>query len=173
MTTYADKVQKLVSKVKKSKNDKQLVWLLERGVEFDGDIYKTEKQFEAKYKNKKRVMPYLAIGEFIKTSDMVRIVPVEAPKNYTADIKLRKGKATDPTLPVVVEKTNLEDDYPFLTKELAGILKISVSKLVAVVGKLGLKGDQKYHQELRTSKNSCVHRYSNSANSKIEAELAE
>jgi uncharacterized protein YutE (UPF0331/DUF86 family) len=32
LTTYADKVQKLVSRVKKSDSDKKLVWLLERGV---------------------------------------------------------------------------------------------------------------------------------------------
>lgn len=172
MTTYADKVQKLVSRVKKSKNDKRLVWLLERGIDFDGNLYKTEKQFEAKFKGKKKILPYLAIGEFIKTSDMVRIVPVEAPKNYTADITLRKGKATDPTLPVIVKKTDIEEDYPYLTKELAKELGVSVNKLVSIAAKKKMKGDPKYHQELRTSKNSCVHRYSEAAKALFQSEIA-
>src|SRR5690606_28604508 len=47
LTTYADKVQKIVSRVKKSGSDKTLVWLLERGITFDGNEYITEKQFEA------------------------------------------------------------------------------------------------------------------------------
>lgn len=171
MTTYADKVQKMVARVKKSNNDKRLVWLLERGIEFDGNLYSTEKQFEAKYKNKNKVLPYLAIGEFVKTSDMVRVVPVEAPKNYTADITLRKGKATDPTLPVLVKKTDIDEDYPYLTKELATMLGVSVNALVSIAAKKNMKGDTKYHQELRTSKTGCVHRYSEAAKSLFMSEL--
>src|SRR5690606_20991482 len=46
LTTYADKVQKSVARIKKSENDRKLVWLLERGIQFDGDSYITEAQFQ-------------------------------------------------------------------------------------------------------------------------------
>lgn len=42
LTTYADKVQRSVSRVKRSKSDKRLVWLLERGIAFDGSSYITD-----------------------------------------------------------------------------------------------------------------------------------
>ncbi|MGB0911069.1 MAG: DUF3644 domain-containing protein, partial [Nitrospirales bacterium] len=42
LTTYADKVQKSVSRVKKSSSAKRLIWLLERGIGFDGSSYQTE-----------------------------------------------------------------------------------------------------------------------------------
>ena len=48
LTTYADKVRRSVSKIKKSANDKRLVWLLERGIQFDGESYITEGQFAEK-----------------------------------------------------------------------------------------------------------------------------
>ena len=118
LTTYADKVQKIVSRMKDRKSHKRLVWLLERGIEFNGEKYLTQRQFEQKFKNKKKTMSYLQVGEYLKSAEMVRIVPIEAPRNYTADIKLRKGSAADSSLPVVVEKTNIEEDYPYLTKEL-------------------------------------------------------
>ena len=151
---------------------KKLIWLLERGIAFDGNLYSTEKQFEAKYKGKKKTMPYLAISDFIKTTDMVRIVPVEAPKNYTADVNLRKGKANDPTLPVVVKKTDIDEDYPYLTKELAAKLNTTVSKLVSIASAKSMKGNDKYHQELRTSKTGSVHRYSEAAKNLFQQELA-
>jgi hypothetical protein len=49
---------------------------------------------------------------------MVRIVPIQAPRNYTADVTLRKGSAADSSLPVLIKKTDVEADYPYLTKEL-------------------------------------------------------
>lgn len=171
LTTYADKVQKLVSGVRKSGVDRRLVWLLERGIEFDGSQYTTEKQFEAKYRDKKKIMPYLAINDFVKSVDMVRIVPVEAPKNYTADLNLRKGSARDPTLPVVVQKTDVDQDYPYLTKELALELGVTVPMLVSVAQDKGMKGDSKFHQELRTSRSSSVHRYSEAAKAVFKAEF--
>ena len=33
-------------------------------------------QFEAQYRRKKRIMPHLQISDFIKNTDMVRIIPV-------------------------------------------------------------------------------------------------
>lgn len=172
LTTYADKVQKLVSRLKKSPSDKKLIWLLERGVKFDGAAYITEKQFEALYKNKKRIMPHLSLSQFIKATDMVRIVPVQAPKNYTADITLRKGSSKDTALPVVVKKTELETDYPYLTRELAEKTGKNQNFIAAAASVLGLKGNSTYHQSIRASRASVVQRYSESALNHLKEHFA-
>lgn len=169
LTTYADKVQRLVSRMKRSPHHKKLVWLLERGVKFDGVTYISQEQFEAQYRRKKRIMPHLSIGDFIRGTEMVRIVPVQAPKNYTADITLRKGNRVDASLPVVIKKTDIETDYPFLTKELADKLGKSSSFVSAMIKFLGLKGNTQYHQQVRASQKSFIHRYSQAALDKISS----
>lgn len=163
LTTYADKVSRLVSRLKKSPPDKKLVWLLERGVQFDGTSYLTEKQFEALYKDKKKIMPHLSLSDFIKKTDMVRIVPVQAPKNFTADITLRKGSAKDPTLPVIVKKTEVEKDYPYLTRDLSEKTAKNQSYIAATIGVLGMKGNPLFHQAVRASSKGVVHKYSDVA----------
>ena len=94
---------------------------------------------------------------------MVRIVPIQAPKNYTADINLRKGKKTDLGLPVVVKKTEIERDYPYLTGELAGKLDKKTQYISRATKKLGMRGKPEFHQEFRASKSGKVQRYSDSA----------
>jgi hypothetical protein len=163
LTTYADKVQKLVSRLRKSPADKRVVWLLERGVKFDGSAYITEKQFESLYKDKKRIMPHLSLSEFIKGTDMVRIVPVQAPKNFTADITLRKGSSNDTALPVLVKKTEVEKDYPYLTRDLAEKMNKTQNYVAAMVAVLGIKGNAAYHQAVRASRQGVVHKYSDAA----------
>lgn len=163
LTTYADKVQKSISRARQTKTDQKLVWLLERGVAFDGTSYLTEKQVEAKYRGKKKISPHLRLGEFVRQADMVRVVPIEAPKNYTADVTLRKGSASDSALPVVVKKSDVEGDYPYLTGELGRKLGRSTSWTAKAMRRLGLKGDPKYHQEIRAGKSSSVQRYSEAA----------
>lgn len=163
MTTYADKVQKSVSRVRRSPNDRRLVWLLERGITFDGSAYLTERQLEAKYRGKHKVMPNLKLAEFIGQVDMVRIVPVEAPKNFTADVTLRRGSARDSSLPVIVKRTEIENDYPYLTKELGELLDRDLNWVAQAVRALSLFGDPKFHQQIRASKSSHIHRYSAAA----------
>jgi hypothetical protein len=163
LTTYADKVQKLVSRLKKSPGDKKLIWLLERGVQFDGSAYMTEKQFEALYKNKKRIMPHLSLSDFIRGTDMVRIVPVQAPRNFTADITLRKGSSKDSHLPVLVKKTEVEKDYPYLTKDLGEKTGKNQNFIAATTAVLGMKGNPAYHQAVRASRKGVVHKYSEAA----------
>lgn len=172
LTTYADKVQRAVSRVKKSEKDKRLVWMLERGVEFDGSAYITEAQFAARYKGKKRILPHLGLSDFLKSADMVRIVPVEAPRNFTADITLRKGKRGSSALPVVVKKTDPEKDYPFLTKELSQALGKDQNWIAKTATVLGMKGDPRYHQPIRASASSIIQRYSVAAREKIRELLA-
>ncbi|NNC81465.1 MAG: hypothetical protein HKN94_15080 [Acidimicrobiales bacterium] len=172
LTTYADKVQKSVSKARRSPTDQRLVWLLERGVAFDGDAYLTEKQVAAKYKGKKKILPYLDVNKYLGESEMVRVVPVQAPKNFTADLTLRKGNASDSSLPVVVKKTDVDTDYPYLTRELGeqvGRNQNWAAKAAAVVK---LKGDTRYHVEIRTSKSGSVQRYSQAAVEHLRSHLA-
>lgn len=173
LTTYADKVQRCVAKVRRNTGDKRLVWLLERGLKFDGSKYITEKQFDASIRGKARTMPYLELGKFIRESDMVRIVPVEAPKNYSADVRLRRGDARDSTLPILTKRTELEADYPYLTSELGDAIGKNMNFAAKAISVLGLKGNEKYHQEIRSSKSGVIHRYSEAAKARIESKIAE
>lgn len=172
LTTYADKVQRSVSKARRSPEDQRLVWLLERGIAFDGSTYLTQKQVEAKYRGKTKILPHLEVNAFLANADMVRIVPVQAPKNFTADLTLRKGNARDTTLPVVVKKTNLEIDYPYLTRELGEKVGKNQNWAAKAATVLGLKGDPTYHQEIRASRSSSVQRYSDAALQKLKDYIA-
>lgn len=172
LTTYADKVQKAVAKVRTSSGDKRLVWLLERGVAFDGTAYLTEAQFKRSYHKKHKVLPHLALNQFIKGADMVRIVPVEAPRNFTADITLRKGKAGSTSLPVLVQMTDVNEDYPYLTKELGANVGKNQNWAARAVMVLGLKGDPRMHQAVRAGTNSFIHRYSKAALTRLKEKLA-
>jgi hypothetical protein len=171
LTMYADKVQRSVSRARRSPSDQRLVWLLERGIAFDGKSYLTEKKVEAKYRGKKKILPYLEVSRFLNEADMVRIVPVQAPKNFTADLNLRKGSARDRSLPVVVKKTELEVDYPYLTREIGELVGKSQNWAAKAATVLGLKGDPKYHQAIRTSRSGSVHRYSEAALHKMQSHL--
>jgi len=171
MTTYADRVQKSVAQMKRSQDDFDLIWLLERGISFDGKSYITKKQVEAKFKGKYKILPHLAVGDFIRTADMVRIVPVEAPKNFTADVVLRKGKGTNSSLPVVFKKTDIEDDYPYLTKELGDKLGKNQSWTARAISALKMKGDTRYHQPVRSGSRGHIHRYSEAAFDRLHQEI--
>lgn len=171
LTTYADKVQRSVSRVKKSANDKRLVWLLERGIQFDGDSYITEAQFTQQYRGKKRILPHLKLSDFVRSADMIRIVPVQAPRNFTADISLRKGSAADASLPVLIKKTEIEVDYPLLTKELGAKLGKTQNWVAKAVAVLSLKGDPKYHQPIRAGQKTLIHRYSGAAEAALRDKL--
>jgi len=132
LTTYASQVQRMVSKLRKgNQGEKELVWLLERGIRYvDSNKYISQKEFEKLYTGKKKIAPHLKVSINAESADMVRIVPVQAPQNFTADIQLRKGqnKLKD-SLPVIIRKSNPEEDFPYLTLDIAkaigkpGILK--------------------------------------------------
>lgn len=156
LTTYADRF-------KKNAQDRQALWLLERGIRFDGTEYMSQDKFEREYAKRRKVAPHLAVSKFIQTADMVRIVPVQAPKNYSVDISLRKGSPSMKSLPVMVRKTEIEADYPYLTVELGAKLGKDVSFIAATSRVLNYKGNPKYHQQIRSSKSGAVHRYSEAA----------
>lgn len=163
MTTYADKVQRLVSTIKRNEEGKKLIWLLERGIKYDSGNYISQKDFEKLYKKKRKIMPHLQISKFIKNTEMVRIVAVQAPKNYTADISLRKGSASNSSLPVHIKKTNVETDFPFLTGDIADRVGKNSNFIAYTIKCLKLKGNSKYHQPIRTSKSGYIQRYSQEA----------
>lgn len=171
LTTYADKVQRSVSRARKSAADQRLVWLLERGIAFDGTSYLTERQVAAKYRGKAKILPYLDLSRFLAEAAMVRIVPIEAPKNFTADLTLRRGSARDASLPVLIKQTALEEDYPYLTGELGKLVGKNASWAAKAATVLGLKGNDKYHQQIRVSRSSSVQRYSEAALQNVRSYL--
>lgn len=173
--TYADKVKNIVSKLKtfKNKNNKELVWLLERGI-----CYKTcsnfisQAEFEKKYKDKKGILSNLELNKFLNSTDMVRIVPVQAPKNFSADIILRKGdKKQTTSLPVIYKKSSVNEDYPFLTSDIAKKISKDTNYTAKLISKLGLKGNEDYHYPIKSSKNGSTHKYSEKALSYIKGFL--
>lgn len=166
MTTYAAEVNKMVSRLRKgTQGEKELVWLLERGIRFvSSDEYISQKKFEEIYKKKKKISPHLKVSEHLSTTDMVVIVPVQAPQNFTADVQLRKGSGKlKGTLPVIVQKTDFESDYPFLTKDIALQVGKNQNYVATALAELKLKGDAKYHQSVRASASGAIQRYSQAA----------
>ncbi len=175
VTTYADQLQKMVGNLRRGKSsDKELVWILERGARFiDDQTYISQPDFEKLYRQKKKIIPHLKVGKYIEDADMVCIVPVQAPKNFTADIILRKGsKEQKGSLPVTIKKTKIEDDYQFLTRDIAEKIGKSTNFVAKSMSDLGLKGNDKYHQSIRTSRSGEVQRYSQAALSFLEKYLA-
>jgi len=162
--TYSDKVRKIISGLKRSsKGDKELVWLLERGVSYKSlNNYLSQDKFEEKLK-KRKLLSHLGLKKFIEETDMVRIVPVQAPGGFTADVSLRKGsKKMREALPVTIKKTDIEQDYPYLTKDLAEALEKNVNFVSKMISNLGHRGNSDYHQSIRSSRSSYINRYSDS-----------
>ena len=154
LTTYSDVVQRMISKIRRGADGNQsLIWLLERGVRYvDSNKYISQQEFESLYRGKKKIIPHLEIAKYLDVAEMVSVIPVQAPKNFTADIKLRKSpKSLKGTLPVTISKTLVEQDYPYLTSDIASKINKSNSFVARAMSNLGLKGDKDYHQKIRTS----------------------
>ena len=75
-------------------------------------------------------------------------------------------------MPVVVKKTDVEADYPHLTRELGVRIGKNQNWTAKAITILGMKGDPKFHQAVRASRNSVVHRYSVAAEEALRAKLA-
>lgn len=163
LTTYTDKVLKTVSKLKRINSDqKKLVWLLEREIEsLTSDKMLSQPKFEQKYKNQKRYITHLKIKDYIDKIHNVRIVAIQAPKNYSADLVLRKGDKNDNTLPVVQKTVDIDNEYPLFTKDIVGKLGKNIPFWSRVINDLGLRGDSKFHIEIKSSKKTVTQRYSN------------
>ncbi len=167
-TTYADKVQKLVARARKRGTPEQeLMWLLERGIRFKGGQYMSQTKFEDELKKlgpRRRLYHHLKVSDFIKDAHMVVVVPVQAPKGYTADINLRKGQnKAGSALPVMIKKTDIEEDYPYLTSELGRQIGKGTNFVAHSLQKMNAKGNPTYHQAVRSSKSGMINRYSQKA----------
>lgn len=163
LTTYTDKVLKTVSKLKRINSEqKKLVWLLERGIEsLTSDKMLSQSKFEQKYKNQKRNITHLKIKDYIDKIHNVRIVAIQAPKNYSADLVLRKGDKNDNTLPVVQKTVDIDNEYPLFTKDIVEKLGKSIHFWSRVINDLGLRGDPNFHIKIKSSKKTVTQRYSN------------
>lgn len=159
--TYADNVESLLKNFSRgSADDRRLTWLLERGVSFEGSEYISQEKFETEFlKSKKRILNRVKLGEYIKKAEHVKFVFVQSPRGFTADIKLHKGsKKTKEAITVMTKRTNVEEDYPHLTKNLAKLLEKDIYFIANATRYLKLFGDEKYHQSVHTTQ--C---YSNAA----------
>ena len=76
MTTYADQLQSLISNLRRgTASDKELVWILERGVRFvTTETYIPQNKFENLYRDKKKITPHLKLGKYLESSDMLVVV---------------------------------------------------------------------------------------------------
>ena len=163
LTTYTDKILKTVSKLKRINSDqRKLVWLLERGIEsLTSDKMLSQSKFEKKYRNQKKYISHLKIKDYIDKIHNVRIVAIQAPKNYSADLILRKGDKNDNTLPVVQKAVDIDSEYPLFTNDIVNKLGKNISFWSCLIRYLGLKGNPKFHIEIKSSKKTVTQRYSN------------
>jgi len=159
LTTYADHVAKSISRAKKNEDDLTLVWLLERGVVFDGTSYQSRKQVENRLRAGKRRRK-LNLDTYMSEADMIRLVPVEAPRNATGDLRLRKGSKGHKSLPVIVEYIPDETRYPYFTRDLARNIGKSQDFVARTVRQMGWFHDEEYHKSVRVSSKGMSQRYS-------------
>lgn len=163
LTTFADKVAKSLTAAKRSPEKEKLVWLLERGLTFDGAAYESRKEVTRRIQNGGSRRKKLHVDRYASTNPMVRLIPVEAPKNMTADLVLRKGDRRDATLPVIVKQVNEEEMYPYFTAQIATRLGKDLNWVAKAAKTLNLKGDPRYHFAGRSSASQRTNRYSEEA----------
>lgn len=171
LTTFSDRVVKAVAKMRKREDSKRLIWLLERGLSFDGLKYMNQDQFEKIIRTEKRPFAKLKLHKQIATGENIRFVPVQAPRNYTADITLRKGAKNDDQLPVAFRKVNPAESHPYITKDIAKIIGKGTNWVAMAVRKISLMNDERYHFEISTSSKSTHHRYSEEALRKLSEHI--
>jgi len=119
----------------------------------------TKDDFERIFKEK--------LDEFLKRVRMVAKVPLHQKVRVVEDISalpIKEVKSGE-GLPTIIkrEKTDPNKDYPYLTSELAKKLKKNTNFIAATTKKLGLKGNKKYHIEIKTSKKGKTQKYNRAA----------
>jgi len=80
---------------------------------------------------------------------------------------LRKGDKRDSSLPVVIKKSDVDRDYPYLTSELAQHIGRSTNYTAKLAEHLGIKGDERYHHAFKGSRTSTIQKYSEMAKEKM------
>jgi enoyl-[acyl-carrier-protein] reductase (NADH) len=74
---------------------------------------------------------------------------------------------------VAIKRTDVEADYPYLTREIGDKLGKNSNFISATIKFLAIKGNSQFHQSVRASKRSVVHRYSEAALDKIQDYLSQ
>lgn len=157
--TYAEGVLGLMKSSKRDAAGRRMLYLLERGVRYNGSKYISQELFEKEYKAKhrKNFLNRVAIGKYLEKAEQLRVVFIQAPKNHSIDISVGKNSRSKNILSVNI-KTRLECDKTIkqIAKEL-GIRPYDVQKFIK---DRNIKGRDGYHQEVPSGDNPSIHRYS-------------
>jgi hypothetical protein len=119
----------------------------------------TEDDFERIFQEK--------LNEFLKRIKLVAKFPLYKKLKLVEDIsalpirEVKKGEG----LPTIIkrEKTDPNKDYPYLTSDLAKRLGKNLAFVTKSVRVLGLKGNKKYHIEIKISKKGRTQKYTRAA----------
>jgi hypothetical protein len=167
-TFYSNKVEKLFKHSrKKSTQQNQLLYLLDRGCEFIDNTSANSMKSKIDWDDKIRRMPkksrmayHLSVYDYISNQDNVRIVPVHVAKGYSASMDVHPSK--NPNAPVIIKKTDPNKDYPHFTSDLARILGKHISFISKSAKKLKLRENEQYCYLYKT-KSTEMPKYSDKA----------
>ena len=172
--TYADSIEGLLRKRKGSETQRRLLYLLERGVSYDGSEYISQEQFEKNFKKEKnkRLINRGALGAFLSEAELLKVLLVQAPKNHTINIDISKGKTTQrETLPVFVKKTDINSDYPYILSTLSEKLQTGRNIVLKKINERSIKGNNKYHQAVKAGRSE-IHKYSDATYQLLKNEFS-
>lgn len=157
--TYAEGVMGLMKSKKRDAAGRKLLYLLERGIRYQGDKYISQEEFEKQYKaNKnKNVVNRAAIGKYLENAEQLRVVFVQAPKHHSVDVTITKHNRSKSILPVKITQREI---YGNNTKQIALALGVRQHDVRQMIKKYQIKGKQEYHQEIPNGDNPALHRYS-------------
>ncbi len=157
--TYAEGVMGLMRAKKRDAAGRKLLYLLERGVRYEGDKYISQEEFEKEYRanKKKNLINRAAIGKYMEKADQLRVIFVQAPKHHSIDVTITKHAKSKNILPV---KITQRDIYKNTTADLATALGVNRHRVVTLIKDHGIKHKAEFHQEIPNGKNPVLHRYS-------------
>ena len=159
--TYAESVIGLMKARKKDIANRRLLYLLERGVQYTGDKYISQDQFEKQYKAKKNknLVNRAAIGKYLDNAEQLRVIFVQAPKHHSIDVTITKHNKSKNILPVKITQREI---YRNNTKQIAEALGIRQHDALQLIKKYNIKEKAEYHQEIPNGNYKPLHRYSDS-----------
>ncbi|MEX2029084.1 MAG: DUF3644 domain-containing protein [Candidatus Paceibacterota bacterium] len=159
--TYAESVIGLMKSKKKDVAGRKLLYLLERGVQYSGDKYISQDEFEKQFKAKKNknLVNRAAIGKYLDNAEQLRIIFVQAPKHHSVDVTITKHNRSKNILPVKIIQREI---YKNNTRQIADTLGMRQHDALQLIKKYRIKEKSEYHQEIPNGKNPPLHRYSDS-----------
>ena len=148
LTFYSEKVSRLLRNARKyNRKENKLLYLLDRGCGFMGGTQRNRMVSYDEWQQRLRALPrkarpsrHLAIYRYINKQDDVRIIPVEVPRGHRPSVRIEKTK--DPLAPVMVEKSDLETDWPYFTKDFAKKIGRSQNYTSRLLKDIGVRADK-------------------------------